>query len=364
VDIYEMSAETIEWLRSNIKVGFMDIRGPAWWAQGFRTKTGEWAGLPEGSHFAGPVPMDEVETLLAVPFVKGIIEAISYTDADGNPAVTDAPGTMPIIRATDGQVFSFPKKGYRIHPFLETLSGFIQAIQFNEAVQCGSVGLLKGGGVAFLQAVLPDFLEVEGYGYQPYIMGVTSVDTSKASQWVTGMKGAVCDNTVDGAIIGAATKIRKRHTGKAPTVAWARENLGLRIAQTGDEIGKAITELCKIDVSDADFALWLDEMQPAVKPDPRSSTGGPKFTNAEAKRTELTRLWASDAKVKPWAGTAFGVLQAANTYGTWSGKVTGTGGRIEQNLTRMIDGRTAKADMAAMDKLAVVLDRRRVMATA
>jgi phage/plasmid-like protein (TIGR03299 family) len=261
-------------------------------------------------------------------------------------------------------VFSYPSKGYTIHPFLDTLSGLVQAIQYDQAVQCGSVGLLKKGGQAFLQAVLPENLEVEGYGYQTYLLAVTSVDLSRSTSWSTGMKGAICDNTVAGAIGAAATIVRKRHTGAPLTVQFAREKLGIRLQAAGEEIGKAITELCAVDVTERDFALWLDEIQPKVTPDPRSSTGGAKFTNAEAKRSELTRLWTSDPKVKPWAGTAFGILQAGNTYRNWAGKVTGEGGRVEQNYSRLADGRTASADVEELAILGRILEARKVHAAA
>lgn len=362
-DIYEKSGETIEWLRQNIRVGFTSERGPAWWAQGFRTKTGEWAGIPEGSHFDGPVPIEEVRKLLAVPFAKGTVH-VTYTDTEGNTQVSADPDIQPIVNQATGKVFSYPTKGYTIHPYLETLSDFITAIQYDQIARVGSVGLLKKGGQAFLQAVLPKTLEVAGYGYQPYLLGVTSVDLSRSTTWTTGALGAICDNTVTSALAGAVTKIKKRHSGAPLSVQWARENLGLRLAQTGDEIGQAIRELTEIEVSEADFAAWKDEMVKPVAPDPSSPTGGRAYLNTERKREEFTRLWTADAKVKPWAGTAFGVFQLDNTYRTWDGKVTGTGGRIEQNFSRLADGRLEKADTEAMEALAKVLGRRTILATA
>jgi phage/plasmid-like protein (TIGR03299 family) len=353
-DIAEKSRETMDWLRGNIKIGYTSERGPAWWANA-TTKDGQWQ-IPDGSHFDGPVPMEEVRKLLDVPFAKGAVH-VTYTDEDGATQVAADPDTAPIVNMRTGQVFSYPTSKYKIHPYLETLASFMQAIQFDQDVAVGSVGLLKKGGQAFLQARLPETLEVAGYGYQPYMLAVTSVDLSRSTSFSTGALGAVCDNTVTNALAEALTALRIRHTSNsALSVQAARESLGLRLRETGEQMGQMISDLTQVDVSEADFERWTDEMVPQVKADPKSATGGRAFTLAEAKRAEINRLWTSDPKVQPWAGTGFGVLQLDNTLRTWTGKVTGN--RIEQNFARLADGRMASADTLALSTLAKVLDRK------
>jgi len=373
-DILEKSNETMEWLRSNIRVGYCDALdqdgkplGPPWWADDAVTKSGKWGEVAPGILFPQAVPMEVARELLGTPlFAKGTVH-VTYTDEDGNIQVAGdenaegEPRVQPIVNVRTGQIFSYPKAGYQIHPYLETLSDYIRAIQHDENVSVASVGLLKQGGQAFLQAVLPETLVVEGYEYCPYLLGFTSVDMSRSTSFSTGIKGAVCDNTVRTALDEAFTALKFRHTSKLPGVQFARDKLGVRLAAVGEEAGKVISDLCKIDVSDADFALWLDEIQPKVKPNPKSSTGGPAYTNAEAKRAEYERLWKSDPKVAPWAGTGFGVLQADNTYRQWAGKVTGEGGRIEQNFRRLVRGDTGDADVAALVSLGKVLDRKLVV---
>lgn len=363
VDILEKSGETMDWLRANIKVGFTDQLGPAWWANGAVTKDGTWDTIPDGSHFPGAVPIEEVTKLLGVTFVKGVVH-VTYEDAEGNRQVATDPPTQPIVNQATGKVFSYPKAGYKIHPFLDTLHDFIQAIQLDTHADVYSVGLLKQGGQAFLTAVLPETMEVAGYGYQPFLMGATSVDLSRSTTFTTGAIGGVCDNTVTRAIAEALTIFKIRHTRDLPPVQFARNSLGLGLADAGEVIGDAITALTQVDVTDADFALWLDEIQPKVTPDPQSSTGGAKYTNAKAKRDEYTRLYTEDPKVAPWAGTAFGILQLDNTYRTWNGKVTGTGGRFEQNYSRLVRGDTEAADAGALKLLAKVQARKTVLATA
>jgi hypothetical protein len=103
---------------------------------------------------------------------------------------------------------------------------------------------------------------------------------------------------------------------------------GLRLQAVGDEIGHAIDKLTNVDVTDRDFALWLDEIAElpeldAYRTGRKGQPLGPgrKYLGAERKREELTRLWTKDAKVAPWAGTAFGILQCSNTYRTWTQNV-------------------------------------------
>src|SRR5580765_4669049 len=79
-DILEKSAETMNWLRDNIKVGFTDERGPAWWANA-TTKAGQWE-IPDGSHFPGAVPMEVVLAQLDVQFAKGTVH-VTYEDEAG-----------------------------------------------------------------------------------------------------------------------------------------------------------------------------------------------------------------------------------------------------------------------------------------
>lgn len=354
VDIMEKSSETMLWLRENVKVGFTDERGPAWWAAGAVTKDGKWDTIPDGSHFPGAVPLEVVTAQLDVPLVKGTVH-VTYEDADGHRQVAADPDTAPIVNARTGRVFSYPSKDYKIHPYLVTLHDFMRQIQHDEEVAVGSVGLLKNGGQAFLQARLPETFEVEGYGYQPYLTAVTSADLSRATTWLTGGLGAVCDNTVSTAILKAVTTWKVRHSKNSDMkVQQARERLGIRLAKVGEQMGEAIESLCQISVTDAELAEWMDAMDYDIPdPDTRYSTGGPGFTKATDRQREMRRLWKEDAKVAPWAGKAFGVLQLDNTYRTWTKTVKGAN-RIERNFSNDATGQTRLLDLKALNALAKV----------
>jgi len=359
----EKSAETMTWLRQNIKVGYVSERGPAWWANGAITKDGTWDTIPDGSHFEGPVPMEEVRKLLDIPLVKATATFAEYLDENGQRQVTKDTSVLPVINQRTGQVFSYPKEGYKIHPYLETLAGFIGRILDDDQVGVGSVGLLQKGGVAFLQARLPEHFEVAGYGYVPYLMAVTSANLSRSTSWSTGILAGVCDNTVNNALREALTQLKIRHTkNSGATVQAAREKLGIQLTQVAEDMGETISALADVEVSDKQFRQWLDLMVPLVKADGTPKTPGWAAV-AEEKRGEMTRLWTADEKAATWNGTGLGVFQVANTYRTWEGGFTkAQGGRLEHNLASDALGVSAKADLKAMELLGEVLDRKLVMA--
>lgn len=349
-----MSKETLEWLRSNIRVGYTDKDGPAWWRA-----SGEY--LTDGTHFPGAVPEAEVRKILDVPFVSAKVFA-QYEDSDGNRQVVADPDRQAILTPDTGDILGIFKNGYQVHGYQKWTADQIAAIldQGNGELGVKSVGLLRKRGVAFLQAQLEGTgMEVGGYKFAPYILAATSVDGTLASTYATGITAAVCDNTLAGALSSALTKLKVRHSrNSAGKMAEVRSQLGL-VYQAADEFAESAAALQDIPVSEADFKAWLDEMNgPVPTPDPKSRTGGAKYTNAVKLRDTMETMWANDPKVKPWAGTAFGILQLDNTYRTWTRNVSGApGGRLERNMLNMVAGKTAAEDSSALDKLAVVLGK-------
>ena len=112
-----------------------------------------------------------------------------------------------------------------------------------------------------------------------------------------------------------------------------------------------------IPVSEEQWNAYLDEIAPV--PEAKEGKRGTRgVTLATNKRESLSDLYFTDAKVKPWNGTAFGVLQADNTYRTWNGTVRGAdGGRMERYYSNMIDGTVESADNDAIKALSKVLGR-------
>lgn len=75
---------------------------------------------------------------------------------------------------------------------------------------------------------------------------------------------------------------------------------------------------------------------------------------AQNKRDSLQSLYKSDIRVEPWSGTAYGVLQAVNTYEHHEGIVRGAD-RAERNMLRTVSGDFSRVDRQAWKTLQAVL---------
>jgi phage/plasmid-like protein (TIGR03299 family) len=370
-----MSAESMQWLHDHIRVGYTDERGPAWHARD--------SYMTDGTHFPGAVPEEEVSRILDVPFIETQHHAVhvEYFHVGGCPeagklyAECDCPRSETpyvdktrknIVSPDDGHVHGTFKLGWQLHGYQQWTADQIAAILDQSRGELGtaSVGLLQQRSLAFIQAKLDgSALEVGGYGFVPYIVAATSVNGTLSSTYGVGIEGVVCDNTL-AAFWQTALKILKvKHSrNSAGRLGDVRDALAL-VYQAADDFATAADALQNVTVTAADFDAWRNEMAPVPERDPKSSTGGIKYTNARKVNDRYTELWTYDPKVTPWAGTAFGIVQLDNTYRTWDRGVKGAdGGRLERNLLNMVDGTTGKEDSAALAALAKVMGDRLVTA--
>lgn len=351
-DIAEKSQETFAWLRDHVRVGFVTERGPAWWA------TDNY--MADGTHFDGPVPQEAVDEVLGIEF----IEASVFAQLPSGDVIKDET-RKAIVREDTETIVHIAGKDYVIHPYRQTLDGFVKQITFDSHAGVGSVGRLQKDGLAFLQAVLPQEFEIAGYGYLPYITAVTSANGRRKTTFITGAKATVCDNTVNMALRGAMTSAAYKHTKNSkPKVLAAREALGIRLVQVAENLEDVFGDLMETPVSDKQWAEFLDAHVPMPEAKPtKSGTNGKGYTMAENKRDELTRLWLKDEKVAPWTNTAMGVVQAVNTWRTWNGIVRNApGGRLERNFTSDVTGANAKEDNKVIADLAKVLEKEKTLA--
>ena len=85
--------------------------------------------------------------------------------------------------------------------------------------------------------------------------------------------------------------------------------------------------------------------------------GGPGsgYTRTENKRDKLTAMYLQDYRVTDWTGTAFGVLQAVNTYNMHETSVRGDLHRVERNMINDIKDKIRDEDVRVLDTLNRVL---------
>ena len=126
----------------------------------------------------------------------------------------------------------------------------------------------------------------------------------------------------------------------------AREALGL-LHSVQEDFAKQVAELCSVKVSEGDWAKFLDELAPLPE------AAGRGRTIAENKRDDLSNLWVNDERVAPWRGTAFGAVQAVNTYAHWNAGADKS--RQDRNAARAVTGKVDELDRETLTLLRKVL---------
>jgi phage/plasmid-like protein (TIGR03299 family) len=216
-----------------------------------------------------------------------------------------------------------------------------------------SAGLLKNGAVAWVEISIPETMSTaSGFEYRPNLVAATSCDGSLATTYKRTITATVCDNTLNAALGERGGQTYKiRHTRNSGfKIANAREALGI-IFQTSEEFAAEVDRLCGIAVNAEQWDLVLKEIIPAG--DTKRGT-----TRADNRRNEVSNLWQYDNRVAPWSGTAFGVVQAFNTYRHHVSQVNSGTVRSERNMQFTLDGTTDKEDatvLAALTKVGVLV---------
>lgn len=327
-----MSAETLEYLRNNTRIGFTDKRGAAWHAA--RGADGDYL-----NHFPGAIPVEEVRSLMAYPLVEGEITA-TVLDDEGVHTFS-APDRKAIIRADTGDVFNVTSRQYQIHEPEEWLVDNLDLI-LDGGLEVGSCGLLKGGRQAFVQAEMPETREaVEGVKHRPFLTAATSHDGSLATTYLSGTTVVVCDNTLSAALWEKGTdKVKIRHSRNSLNrIQEVRTNLGLIVEEVGDDFDAQVRELTSRYVSDS---VWNEFVKAMTNPNGKELTGRSQ-TMVTNKVGELQRMWNYDERVAPWKNNAYGVVVAVNTWSHHVARVKNVE-RAERNASRMVTGEFEKLD--------------------
>lgn len=330
----EMSQETQEWLNTQTLIGFTEKRGNAWHYQ--ESLQGD-----EPNHYEGPVPVEDVERRL---FDWEAIE-IPYTyEFNGVTKTTDR---KSVLRSDTGDLLGVFKDGYMPHQYREWLLRNVATL-LDDDLGIGSAGLLKNGAQAWVSVEVPENITTpEGVEFRPNLVAATSFDGSLATTYGRVVTNIVCDNTLQAGLSEKDQKFRLKHTRYSPLkIADARDALAI-VFETADVFAAEVARLTAITVSDEEWKKVLDLMNPIPEKEGRGRTV------REHKRDELLRLYTNDDRVAPWAGTAFGVLAAFNTY---EHHYAGTKGRskVQRNRDAALTGSIADKDAEVLKTLMAV----------
>jgi phage/plasmid-like protein (TIGR03299 family) len=329
-----MSRETLEWLNNNTLIGFTAKRGTAWhYREGLQGT--------EPNHYPGPVPVADVERRLfhweAIPSPVWVRNPVTHT-------FHELPSRRAFLHGETGQLLGIFTDGYEPHPYREWLIGTISRL-LDADLSIGSAGLLRGGAVAWVSVEVPDnIVTPEGVEFRPNLFGATSFDGSLATTFKRAVTNIVCDNTMSSGLAEAGQQIKIKHSRYSKLrIGEARQALNV-VYQVADGFAAEVARLCQISVSSAQWSAFLDTYAPV----PRQRGRGRVL--AERKRATLARLWNHDTRVTPWAGTAYGVVQAINTYTHHEQTVRGAQ-RAERNMLRAITGGVDDLDRATLATL-------------
>lgn len=341
-----MSAETSTWLNQNTLIGFTEKRGNAW-----HYRASDQGAEP--NHYVGAIPVEDVRRRLFFwKAVEGTVETTVMT-ADGVTRITDDT-RKTIVRPDTATILGVFKQGFRIHDFDEWLVRNVETL-LDDNLSIGSAGLLKGGAVAWVQVEVPETITTpEGVEFRPFLSAATSLDGSLASTYNTGAQLIVCDNTLSAALgEKTAKRIKIKHSRKSlGKITDVRAALDL-VYNVADDFAAQVAALCETSVSDKEWSAFLNAHAPLVdeKGKPKEGRG---LTVAENMHEALNTLWTTDNRVSPWKNTAFGVVQAVNTYTHHVGTVRNTS-RPERNMLRAATGGVDALDGSTLDTLALVL---------
>lgn len=328
-----------------------------------------WIGRTDGKlpTYPGPIPVADVERLLfdwhaiSVPsgnFIPCEPDSIGSVMIDGQyylPKVTE--GAQGIVRSDDFTELGRHKSGYRVHDYKTWLIRNVSNI-LQDRLIIPSALTLKNGAQAAVEIALDETMHdgESGLDFWPSLLAVTSLDGSIATTYSAFNRVLQCDNMFTGIHAEAKRAGRQykvKHTVNSMsenTVSGVREALAI-LDRTASEMTDYVHSLIPVTVSRTQWLKVLDIIEPAAKPDASKRA----TTKADNRRQLIDALYQRDPMVAPWNGTAFGVVQAINTYEHHHAQVRG-GARVERVYDRAIRGEFAESDGKTLAALAGVLD--------
>jgi phage/plasmid-like protein (TIGR03299 family) len=330
-----MSRETTEWLNTRILVGYTESRGNAWH---YRLENqGD-----ESNHYAGAIPVDDVLRRL---FDFTVNPEPVYTFA-GTEGYREIPNKRAMVCSDNGDTLGIFADTYAPHQYAEWLVSNVASILSGD-LGIGGAGLLRNRAQAYVQVEMPESITTpEGITFRPHLLATTSFDGSLSTTYKPTNTIVVCDNTREAALGEESPTFKIKHSKySALRIMDAREALGI-VHTMADDFAAEVAELCATQVTPQTWERFLALYAPSP-----TDGNSRSMTVATNKRDAVAALYANDERAAQWHGTAYGVLQATNTYDQHVAvirKSKGTNGeapnRFERNMADVLSGNTGKSD--------------------
>lgn len=358
-----MSRETSEWLNSNVLIGFTERRGNAWHYRAdhqspwdYLSEDGELV-IGVGNHYPNAIPLQDVKGRLFnwEPLTGAVFAGVIRED--GTMGYEPIPNQVRVFPSDDpSHTFWIAKESYAPHEYGDTLGNSLADLLDTSTDELGvsSAGLLKQRAVAWVEVSIPDTITTpEGIQFRPNLLATTSLNGTVATTWKRTVTETVCDNTWGMAMSEKGQTYKVKHSRYSNLrLADARSALEI-IHATANDIEQEFAELCRIEVTDAQF---FDIVKEVTGPEKGKVPTKNFLTIQEKKMGQLSQLWRNDNRVSPWTNTGYGVIQAFNT---WEHHMKGTKGGTnlaERNMLATINGDVEKNDRMVYDTMMSVLD--------
>lgn len=322
----------------HILVGMTDKRGAAW-----NNRAGTINGEP--NYYPGGIPLEDVQRRLFA--WDAIEEPVTVTDGRGGLQVID--NRKAILRNDTYQVLGVHSGSYAIHPYRDWLITNVGNL-LDDELQVGGAGYAKDGRMAWVQVEMPHTSTAPGgVEYSPHLLAISSMDGSLATTYKLTYTIMVCDNQRTRLLATDTPEFRVRHTARSGLrIGDARAALEI-VHQMDAEFEAEVRELLSRKVTDADWYRFVGTQFPVDERDSKQAQ-----TRNENISNELHRLWNEDERVAPWRNTAYGVVQAANTYRQHIRPARRGVSREERNMVEVMQGVTERDDRATLELLEAV----------
>ena len=343
-------------------IGFTEKRGNAWHYK--REEQGD-----ESNHYVGAIPIEDVRRrLFSWDAYEGTVETaaitpdgvLTYVDPDKKHIVRPPGALSPddlggIVGHVGGQA-GMPQ-GWKLHQYREWLLDTVGHI-LDDDLSIGSAGLLKQGKLAWVSVEVPDNITTpSGVVFRPLLLAATALDGSLSTTYKRVVTNVVCDNTMAAGLGEKGQQIKIRHTrNSSARLMQVRDALEL-VHTIGDDFTAKVEKLTNTAVSAGDWAKFLDELVPLTDKQGQQVEGR-SLALRQGKRDKITGLYDDDPRVAPWKGTAWGVVQAVNTFTHHIQGVSNKSGPeiAQRNMLKTVEGGTDKLDRDTLSTLTKVLE--------
>jgi phage/plasmid-like protein (TIGR03299 family) len=340
-----MTQETMAFLHRNIMFGNCDKRKRKAWHYDANSADSV------ANHVDGPLTRQMIIDRLWNFTVDE--QPIYFFDRDsGTFRVIE--GRKALVTSDTLETLGVFKDGYKAHAHSTLLDKLDHLV--GEGVGYGTAGNLKNRGVAFVQLELPENFDTkEGVKFRPNLGAATSFDGSLATTFKRGFTVWECDNTLSIGLTEDGQSYKVKHSKYSLfKLDNARAALDL-IEVTAKQVTEEITKLCQWEVTDKQFNDFLAKLTPVPELKEGDNTRG--RTLAISKAETIRSLYDSDERAAPWRGTAYGVLQATNTYNQHEAPQRGQADRDVRRFENFFSGKTEAADNDVLAMLAKVCER-------